>query len=78
MGKPDPERDALHAAISANSAHVQEDSGGAVLTGWVVLSEWMDKDGAKYLAWCRAPGTAAWAARGMMHDILYRPDDDGG
>lgn len=77
MDEPDPERDAIHDAIAANSGHVQDASGGAILTGWVVISEWMDKDGGRYLAHCRAASTTAWTARGMMHDVLYRPDNEG-
>lgn len=66
----DPERDALHEAIAANSAHVQEEAGGAVLTGWVIVSEWMDRDGDRYLAHCRSESTTAWAMRGMLGDVI--------
>lgn len=73
----DPELDALHDAIAANASPVMEASGGAILTGWVVLAEWMDKDGERYLSSCRAESTSPWAARGMMHDMLH-PRGDGG
>jgi hypothetical protein len=67
----DPERNALHEAIAVNASHVQEESGGAILTGWVVISEWMDKDGERYLAFCRAASTSAWGARGMAADFIH-------
>jgi hypothetical protein len=67
----DPEREAIHEAIQVNAGHVQDASGGAILTGWVVLAEWMDKDGDRYLSHCRAPSTSAWTARGMAHDYIY-------
>jgi hypothetical protein len=37
----------------------------------VVLAEWMDKDGERYLSHCRSASTTAWTARGMMHDVLH-------
>jgi hypothetical protein len=67
----DPEREALHEAIQANAGYVQDVSGGAILTGWLVISEWTDKDGERYLGHCRAASTPAWTARGMMHDVLF-------
>ena len=66
-----PERDALHDAIQANARHVQDVSGGAILTSWVVIAEWMDNDGERYLSHCRAPSTTSWTAHGMMHDVLH-------
>lgn len=68
----DPERDAIHEAIQANQGHVKDASGGAILTGWVVVAEWMDKDGDRWLSKCRAATTTAWTADGMMHDGLHR------
>jgi hypothetical protein len=73
----DPERERIHEAIASNAAHVQDASGGAILTGWIVISEWMDKDGERYLGHCRAASTSAWTARGMMHDVLFGNWPDG-
>jgi len=77
MDTSNPERDAIHDAIAANSSHVQETADGqAILTGWIVVSERMDPDGGRYLAHCRAAQTSRWTARGMIHDVLFANDWD--
>jgi hypothetical protein len=67
----DPQRDALDEAIQANAADVHDASGGAILTGWIVIAEWMDKDGERWLSQCRSASTPSWTARGMMHEVLH-------
>lgn len=47
---------------------------GAVLTGWVVITEWMDTDGEKWLSFNRAEATAPWAAKGMCWEALHNLD----
>lgn len=37
----DPRRDAIHEAIQANGSKAED----AVLTGWALVSEWMDHEG---------------------------------
>lgn len=71
------DREAIHEAIAANSGHAQDATGGAVLTGWLTVAEWMDKDGTRYLSHCRAASTTPWGARGMMHEVLYGDWPDG-
>lgn len=65
------ERSRLHDAIAEYTPDITEATGGAVLTGWVVIAEWMDADGKRYLSNCIAENTTPWTARGMMHDVLF-------
>jgi hypothetical protein len=47
------------------------DEAGSVLTGWVVVQEWMNPAGEKFLirGWDQA--CALWSVKGMMHEVLY-------
>lgn len=65
-------QDAVHDALQK---HMQP-AGQAILTGWAVVSEWVDPSGERWLSKGCAPGTTGWAARGMLHDALYRDDWD--
>jgi hypothetical protein len=67
--EPDPKRDAIHDAIQASGPEF--DDGHAVLTGWALVSEWMDEKGERWLSKSHAAGTAAWSANGMIHEALY-------
>jgi hypothetical protein len=62
----DPKRDRVHEAIQA--VRSVEDG---LLTGWVVVAEWMDESGERWLSKTHATGTASWAAKGMMHEALF-------
>jgi hypothetical protein len=44
---------------------------GSVLTGWVVVQEWMDPAGEKTLTRAWDHTLAEWAAKGMMHEVLF-------
>lgn len=74
--KPDPKRDALHDAIQQHGRYDETD--GAMLTGWVMVAEWMDQSGERWLSKGHAAHTAHWSAKGMMHEALYGdwPDPD--
>lgn len=65
-GESDDQRDAIHDALQAN-ATVPD----AILTGWVVVTEWMDHNGARWLSKGHAASKASWEARGMIHEALY-------
>ena len=65
----DPAREAIHNAIEAH-APVAE-TGGAVLTGWTVVAEWMDADGARWLTRGCAEGMTTWGAKGLHHEAIY-------
>lgn len=66
MDNSDAKRDAIHEAIQANGT-VE----GGMLTGWALVSEWMDQDGERWLARAHSASTASWEAKGMWHDALH-------
>lgn len=45
--------------------------GQAICTGWVLVSEWMDETGERWLSRGWAPSKAKWEADGMLHESLY-------
>ena len=66
MADPDP-RDAIHEAIQKHAPRGQD----AILTGWVLVAEWIDHEGERWLSKAHAASTANWTARGMHHEALY-------
>lgn len=46
------------------------DEAGSVLTGWVVVQEWMNPAGEKFLirGWDQA--CTLWSVKGMLHEVL--------
>jgi hypothetical protein len=69
------DRAELEAAISA---HCPPEP-GAILTGWVVVAEWMDADGGKHLTRLSSKPVTTWLVAGMLHEALYGGDwDDAG
>lgn len=69
------DRDPLEEAIAAHGAPEP----GAVLTGWVLVGEWMDGDGGKHLTRLSSKPMTTWLAAGMLHEALYGGDwDDAG
>ena len=77
MDNSDAHRDAVHEALQANPAPGNE---GRVLTGWIIVSEWMDPDGERWLGRMHSATTPAWTAKGFLHEGLYGewpdPDDE--
>lgn len=69
MTAHDPAREAIHEAIKSH-APVAE-TGGAVLTGWTVVAEWMDGGGTRWLTRGSAEGMTTWAAKGLHHEAIY-------
>lgn len=63
----DDKRDAIHDAIQANAPHGLD----AILTGWALVTEWMDHDGERWLSKAHAAATTSWAADGMHHHALH-------
>lgn len=51
------------------------DERAAVLTGYVVVTEWSDEKGERWLAATETPGMPTWQARGMLHERLYMWSD---
>lgn len=70
----DQRRDAIHEFLQSHGV-ANPDAGGvegaAVLTGWVVVTEWMDETGEKWLSRGWSSSKAKWEALGMVHEVLY-------
>lgn len=67
MDNSDPARDAIHEALQRHMPKGQD----AILTGWVVVAEWVDHDGERWLSKAHAESTATWVADGMHHEAIY-------
>lgn len=63
----------LHAAIQEHACPLP----GAFLTGWVLIAEWVDTDGKRWLSRRMADDTTPWAADGMFHAGLSDDWADG-
>jgi len=72
----DTAREAIHDAIQQHARIAREE--GAILTGWVVVAEWMDPAGERWLSKAHAASTTSWAAKGMHHEALNGDWPDGG
>jgi hypothetical protein len=68
----DPGREAVHEALQKLGPP------DAILTGWVVVAEWMTQDGARALGRARAADTTPWTAKGMIHTVLFEGTDGWG
>lgn len=66
--------DALQASISAHQPDL--DDRAAVLVGYVVVAEWSDERGERWLSTASAPDMPSWAIRGLLHEALYFPAED--
>jgi hypothetical protein len=66
-------RDAIHEALQKNMPRGED----ALLTGWVVVAEWVDHEGGRWLSKGHAASTAAWTAAGMLHEALNGKWPDG-
>jgi hypothetical protein len=42
----------------------------SVLTGWVVVAEYMDADGDKWLSRFQSEGMTTWSRAGLLHEGL--------
>lgn len=68
----DPQRDNIHNAIQANGQLERP----AVLTGWVIVAEWMDDEGERWLSRAYSASLPSWTADGMLHEGIYGEWDD--
>lgn len=73
----DPRRDKTRAFFQ-ELGPIDPDEAGSILTGWVVVQEWMNPAGEKFLTRAWDHSLATWSAKGMMHEVLYGdwPVDD--
>lgn len=67
MDNSDPWRDAIHAAIQEQAPRGED----AILTGWVLVAEWMDHQGERWLSKGASASLAQWSARGLHHEALH-------
>lgn len=72
----DERRDAIDAFLRAQRP--TDIDRPAVLTGWVLVMEWMADDGECWLTRGHAASLTSWHADGLHHEALYGdwPDDD--
>jgi hypothetical protein len=69
------DREPLDEAIAAHGAPEP----GYMLTGWVLVAEWIGPDDTKHLTRLSSKPITTWAVDGMLHDALYGADwDDAG
>lgn len=74
-------RGELHDAIQRHAVPSEMDApGGALLTGWCIVAEFVDVRGERWLARRESEGLTAWAREGMLHNALlsdtWKPDAD--
>ncbi len=68
-------------AIQADAPELDELDQTAICTGWVVVAEWMDTKGARWLSKnsgdAAGEGLTSWSMNGMLHEALVGewPDD---
>jgi hypothetical protein len=65
-------RDSVQTAVQQNAPIGRE----ALLTGWVLIAEWMDHDGDRWLTREQAATTTQWTASGMYHEALHSDWDE--
>lgn len=70
MDRSDPRRDALHDFLQNQGPPGEEIHQGSLLTGWVLVTAWVDDDGDHWLVKAHAAEIQAWTARGMLHEVL--------
>lgn len=69
MDLSDERRDALHEFLQGQGPKDVEKQ--AVLVGWVVVSDWMDEDGDRWLSKAHSASIPEWAAAGLHHEALH-------
>lgn len=69
--------DAINAAMRL-AAEELEDSESQICTGWVLVSEWSDFQGTRYLMTDVSENMNPWLAKGMMlsaEEYSYTPEE---
>lgn len=80
------QRDALHKCIQREAMpsdrELARDAGasGAVLTNWVIVAEFVDVQGERWLARRDSEDLTLWGRQGMLHNALlsdeWHPDEE--
>jgi hypothetical protein len=61
--------DVIAEAIASTSKDI--DDNGAMCTGWVLIAEWTDAEGAYWLRRLSDETSPSWRTKGLLHDALY-------
>lgn len=70
MDMSDARRDAIHEFLQ-EAGPPEESIPGALLTGWTIVTEWMDTKGNKWLTKGHSASLTNWNADGFHHEALY-------
>ena len=66
----DERRDRIHALLQELGPPDDEQAGG-LLIGWVLVMEWVDTNGEKWLSRGHSAEISTWHASGLYHEALY-------
>jgi len=62
----------LHELIQSVRPDMDEERlEGSLLAGWVLVAEWMDREGDRWLSRISHPGCTKWQREGYLHDALF-------
>lgn len=70
----DPSRDRIHEVlqeVGVLNGGTNHEGRSALLTGWVVVTQWIDDDGETWISKAHSSSLQYWAANGMHHEALY-------
>jgi hypothetical protein len=68
------DREIIEGAIGSTGPQALHGEG--MLTGWVLVAEWMDTQGERWLSKFASEGSTQWQIQGYMHHSLYESWDD--
>lgn len=68
--------DVIAEAIATTSKTVNDE--GAMCTGWVVVAEWTDADGAYWVTRLSDETSPSWRIKGLLHDALFDSNEGRG
>jgi hypothetical protein len=69
----DADRDRVNTALQDCRPH--EDMEGALLTGWVVVAEWTDREGKQWLSRFMDEHSSSWKVSGMLRHAIAGYED---
>lgn len=70
IDESDEKRDRIHEVLQEVGPANMGDR-AAVLTGWAIVTEWMDQDGGRWLTKAHSASIPGWTASGLHHEALY-------